>query len=419
MAMSLQDIFKDNNIPDAVLQKLTAVPFNITTVKQFANFFETRAEVKTNFCDGAGVKEGNVIADLKQAWREAEAHVQKILTKTSAGLPEEIIDSPLRTEVQATLQTQWKTWYMWELPSSWRGPDSLLGRFHREFLKRTHVLYQIKKIRSLEMATTLGPSLTRHHLSGTLDIMVNSHDTSPELSINSTWGYLIGLKVILFTMALAGAFKLKDNVFAPLNSLVKHLAAAENFALTHNTGAKPLSDGTILTQLRRTDEAIRGEWAKRLRSSEDNTLGQVMEETEAYAASLWMINPTRDIPVPRGRSYSRGGGRGGGGRRQRSRSNSATRKKKPRVNDADRSQDRDGQRDGGKGGGKSGSFGSTIKTCRFNKDRKQLCKPFNDARGCNNRNCPNAHRCDVQKPSGEACNSDHRRVNHRGPTVPI
>jgi hypothetical protein len=411
MSTSLQDLMKDNNLPESVWKKLSSEPFNITTIKQFANFFDSKTEVSSLFCIVAGITQGSVVADVKQAWREAEAQVQKGLTKTSAGLPEEIIDSPLRSEVQATLQAQWTAWYMWDLPSSWRGPDSLLGRFHREFLKKTHVLYLIKKIRSLEMATTLGPSQTRHHLGGSLDIFVQAPDTAAEVSINSTWGYLTGLKIILYTMALAGAFKVNNVVFAPLAAMVKHLAAAENYAFTYNTGAHPMPDNIILGQLGRIDEGIRGEWAKRLRTAEGVTLGQVAEATEAYAASLWMINPSRDIPVQRGRSQSKGRGRG---RHPRGRSQSRDRRERSRTPPR-----------GGKGGkskgedGRGTRFGQTVKTARSSKSGKILCKPYNDARGCKARNCSLAHRCDVLLPSGNACEGAHSRADHRGPTVPL
>jgi hypothetical protein len=142
--------------------------------------------------------------------------VQRAITRQSSCLPEENIDDPLRHEVQATLQEQWKAWYGWHLPPSWRGPDSLLGRFHREFLKRNHVLYQIKKIRSLEMATSLGPSQRRHAIGNVLDICIQTGDAAAEVSISSVFTYLMGLRIVLYTMALAGSFKLGESTFFPL-----------------------------------------------------------------------------------------------------------------------------------------------------------------------------------------------------------
>ena len=65
------------------------------------------------------------------AWREAEAAVEKGLKRTSAGLPEEAIDDPLRAEVGQNLARTWKLNYNFDVPSAWQGTPNLLGRFHR------------------------------------------------------------------------------------------------------------------------------------------------------------------------------------------------------------------------------------------------------------------------------------------------
>eukprot|EP00972_Heterocapsa_arctica_P027051 3978917-Heterocapsa_arctica.AAC.1 len=61
------------------------------------------------------------------AWREAEATVEKGLKRTSAGLPEEEMDDPLRAEVGQGLARLWKANCRFDLPASWQGDPSLLG----------------------------------------------------------------------------------------------------------------------------------------------------------------------------------------------------------------------------------------------------------------------------------------------------
>eukprot|EP00973_Karenia_brevis_P016006 2188166-Karenia_brevis.AAC.1 len=79
----------------------------------------------------------------------------------------------------------------------------------------------------------------------------------------------------------------------------------------------------------------------------------------------------------------------------------------------------------GKGKGKSknkGPFTSQVgfRTRKFTNDGKEICKRFNDARGCVVPGCTNAHVCDIQLPSGLTCgSSSHHRLTHTGPRVPI
>ena len=44
---SLESLLKDNGVDVAVLAELSNASFKITTIKQFANYFESRQEVKS------------------------------------------------------------------------------------------------------------------------------------------------------------------------------------------------------------------------------------------------------------------------------------------------------------------------------------------------------------------------------------
>ena len=80
---SLKELLESNEVEKSVLDNLGKAPFNITTVKQFSNFSESKHEIKTSFLDTVEVyKEmGEVAANLKGAWREAEALTQRILKR--------------------------------------------------------------------------------------------------------------------------------------------------------------------------------------------------------------------------------------------------------------------------------------------------------------------------------------------------
>ena len=52
-SISLKELLDSNDVDSTVLENLGKAPFNITTVKQFANFFETKQEIKTLFLDNS------------------------------------------------------------------------------------------------------------------------------------------------------------------------------------------------------------------------------------------------------------------------------------------------------------------------------------------------------------------------------
>ena len=265
----MQELLNDCKVPaDIVLPKLAADPFKITTVQQFANYFDEKKEVKTLFCDKVSIEDGNVIGDLKQAWRVADALVSRLLTRTSQGLPEEDMDDPLRQEIQQGLEATFKASAGFAMPQVWQGPDTMLGRLHREFVKRTHVLNQINKIRCLRMAVASGPASSKRNIGNDIQISVGKPDGPAGPDVNTTSGYLLGLKILTMTMAVAGSFKVtrevqgarKDVLFCPLDPMIKHLSEAELYVLTHSPGlGEVFSDHDVLVQLRRVDEAIRSE----------------------------------------------------------------------------------------------------------------------------------------------------------------
>ena len=138
---SLDELLKANGLPDLVAVELAKAPFKITTVTQFANYFETKAEVYSLFLGkvAAMKDEGDVVANLKQCWRTAEACVTRAVKRVADGLPEEDLEDPLRTEIRTGLEDTHRITYKFSLPPMWTCFPSLLGRFHREFTKRSHV----------------------------------------------------------------------------------------------------------------------------------------------------------------------------------------------------------------------------------------------------------------------------------------
>eukprot|EP00973_Karenia_brevis_P055089 7659904-Karenia_brevis.AAC.1 len=68
-----------------------------------------------------------------------------------------------------------------------------------------------------------------------------------------------------------------DVVFTPLQPMIDHITAAENYVLSDTTSAKPYSDKQVCEALKEIDEAIRKEWAKLIRDEKTMSLGEAQE----------------------------------------------------------------------------------------------------------------------------------------------
>ena len=284
----------------------------------------------------------------------------------------------------------------------------MLGRCHREFLRKTHTVFHVNKVRNLE-AVVLQGSTVKHQKLGALDIAFGDSVKQAEAPVGNIFTYVLGLKAVMYTMAMAGSFRVQRNqdniMFAPLEPLLNHLAAVEAYILKHSTGREPRSEYSILKQVQTIDEGVRAEWARILRGNEPAgvTLGEAMKSTLHFSAGMFVMAPPeiqkRGLQPTNSNSYPQ----------SPNRNNNSKGGGKTDYNNS-------------KGGGKDNlvdKFDVRFKTCRFTEGGKRLCKPYNDPRGCRNSNCPDDHKCDYLTPKGVACAGSHPRVEHKGPRVPL
>lgn len=423
----MEGLLKANQLPPEVQHALSREPWKVTSISQFANIFETKAEVGTVFCSKIEMfkERGDLTANLKQAWREAEAMIARGLKRTVDCVDAEGLDEPLKHDAHDKLEKCFAVTYNLTVPAVWMGFASMLGRLHREFVRRSHVVYHVNRVRNLEQITLAGPQM-KHQKLGNMDISWGQTEQHAELSVSNVFTYLMGLKSVLYTMAVAGSFKVtregKQVMFAPLAPLLNHLSLTESYVLRHSTARESrdrYSDQDILKQLIHCDESIRGEWARVIRTNEPDgvTLGEAIDHSKNFAAALLLIQPQRaNID------------------HQQRQAQQSQPRRDPYIFPPDNMQGSPSRtQKGGKGGGKGKGkdkgkpftsafekFDCKIKTARVNTKGEKLCKPFNDPRGCSNPSCRDKHQCDALLPTGNVCGRDsHSRNNHNGGTVPL
>jgi len=286
----------DNSVSAEVITLFKGEPWKFTSVHHLANYFESKSEIKTTFLDPSGVNDGSMRSNVIQAWLEAVVFVNRGLKRKENDVPDEPLDDPLRVEVNEGLDNFFRKAYGFDLPASWLGPASLQGRFHREFKRGMHVLYEVRKIKTMEGCESLGPSHKRINIGPVVMDLPMASEAGTEIPVRGCHLYLYGLKIVLFTMAKAGAFMMRregkdDIVFAPLQPLMEHLASAENLVFTFTTGDKALSDQVVLDHLVSTDQAIRKEWAKYTRDNKTMSLGECQQVLKGHEKLQWMLKP--------------------------------------------------------------------------------------------------------------------------------
>lgn len=299
---TLAGLLKNNGLPDEVREAFAAEPFKITTIQQFVNCFESKSEVGTLFCEASQATKtifanrGDLVAGLKQAWREAEAITARILKRTIEDVNAESIDEPLKYDEQSRLELTLKTEYKTAVPPIWMGFPTMLGRFHREFLRKTHTVFHMNKVRNLEAVVLQGSSV-KHQKLGALDIAFGDSVKQAEATVGNIFTYVLGLKAVMYTMAMAGSYKVQRGqeqvLFAPLEPLLNHLASVEAYILKHSKGKEQRTEYSILKQVQTIDEGVSAEWARILRGNEPVgvTLGEPIKSTLHFSAGMFVMAP--------------------------------------------------------------------------------------------------------------------------------
>ena len=109
----LKTLLTSNGIHQEVIDWLAGPSIGCVNVKLFANWCSQPDDVQSNILDHMASVKGSRAqnAGLKQAWREAEASVVRVLKRTSEGIAEEDLEGPLSTPVQQSVERTFVKYY--------------------------------------------------------------------------------------------------------------------------------------------------------------------------------------------------------------------------------------------------------------------------------------------------------------------
>ena len=265
------------------------------SIANFANWVDSRAEITTAIHDKTA-KKGDAadLAKLKQAWREADAHITRGVKRTAEGLDAEGIDEPLQDEIFKAIVKSFRTFYNWSdnIDARRIGCDSLHGRFRREFERRQPGMFPFLKAKSLAKSQREG-QVKRTKLSEGLDLVQATKESNDGPSTLSKW--FIGFDIVVNTWAVTGCF---DVLFGGQTRKYVHWAEGAAYMFEFQNKANELRDKNvderaIFVYLSAVEEEVRSKAVEIARSEAEVPWGESLKRSIKDNAHLWQEK--RDI----------------------------------------------------------------------------------------------------------------------------
>ena len=366
------------------------------SIEDLANWVSNRDDLDKHFIDDTSQKDENSQKSrLRQAWRQAEAITSKGLERVSLGLSSEALDEPLDDVQAKSLEELFtKTYNTRMFPPERIGRDILLGRIFREFQILKPNMYQIAKVKSVgDMALATGT--IKRKLGHNATITVDGDDTVDDTDVGFVLHFIDRLELLSNTWALSGIHKVtvgtNEVIFAYWPDCQDYVW---KFRAECGNLLGKFSETSIVNYATKIEEAFRLKAIELIRGSEVIPWGQALTRVMKEQVYEWehkkdILVPYR-VPRPQQLPDARG--------QQRDQE-----PKKPKPNPRE-------------GNPKEGSeHKRNWKTSKYTKDNQEICRRFNDVRGCK-QTCPLKflHVCDCWLEAGRVCaNKGHNRMTHK------
>ena len=280
-------------------------------------------------------------------------------------------DQPLPESTTQQLNRDWDRKYSIKWESFVDPADSLRARVYREFKKFTMTLIECRKIKSI-LTYSMPKAHEEVHLQGGAKI---AFDKEVVTDIKNVIDYYFALRTLAVAWSWGGNWTTKDRSGrdVPMMDLSTALGYADRALADCATYGR-----NCLTWLARNDLLTRGTMASLMR--QQWSAGEALTESLRQHHVDWK-SPAMQGIIPE----------------------VEVKRKSPepsRYSGPDAKRARNLKADG-------------LVTISMIKGGQKLCKHWNDARGCRQKQCPNLHQCDVKMPSGKPCLSKtHNRLQH-------
>ena len=373
-----------NGVHNDVCNWLAASPQDCYEIKHFANMVDESTQVNATILQHTSQKDNvGQLARLKQAWKEANGINQTRLKRLGQGLAEDLLDEPLDSETRKSKYSIFQGFYQWTLKSRDMVCDSLFGRIVREFVTHQPSLFAVLRTRSLATSQRSTPA-KKHKIAESVQLSVGSADDDMHMleDQGKLRTYFSCFRTLGTGWAVAGCFDVhydgEQVKICHWQQVCTYISHFEDKAW-HAIDKYP--EEIVLQYVLETEEKIRATAIEKCRN-DGMPWGHALlyawkEEAEVWTDAKDLLCATRVSQLlPRGSESSKWAP---------SRVDATPAKIKPAT-------------------------GTVLPS------GKELCKRWNDARGCSGGGkCERGkvHACDVMLLTGAICAStSHNRAQH-------
>ena len=386
-------------------------------------------DVATKLLRDSEFKDDDIqIAMVSMAYRKAVASTERLLKRSSEGIPEEDLETPLGEEAHNDMMnSHLKAYGLTRICSQRILSDTLLGRIRREFESARITNLAVDRVKTLAHSLKVAPP-KKHQMSERAYVTFydDPEDVVEDGEIDDVHCWSFKLCVMGNSWGVAGSFKVKwvtpaAREFSPSPTPVERTYChwCEQDAYVFKFTAKiprlrrKYTEGSIRRYLTSCEHTFRAQAIELARGEERWPWGAALLRSLSDNASTWQEEHGLLVPLKRDRDNGGGGGGGGGGRASGGGGGGKRGGElgiKSELNDED---DTPASKRPRRDGPKKGGIGSEakVKTSRSWNGSK-LCEKFNSKNSCTNPQCQDTHRCDVTLLSGKACGGTHRRIRH-------
>ena len=403
MAKQLQTDFESMlvkaEIAEEVRQHLAKV--GCLSVTLFSDWVDDAAEIK-DLVNASPKKDDKAeIAKLKGVYRRCKASTDRAAKREADGLPNEDIDEALPMDVHRDVISTAATFYTYpRFDARTVCKDTQLARFRREFQAWQPSLFCVSKVQTQQASLRLSAP-KKQRLTDQVSVMIGEEREEHVQIDLIVWGEK--LSVLGNTWAIVGCYLvtyIENGVSSQVHFCSKY--ESEFYVLDFTSMMVRLrmrfTDTSVYLYLDACEEAFRSKAIEIVRGTEKVPWGKALLRVLREEAAIWLqfrdILVLKHTPAPNGQRFGnipalldgvKGLGKG---------------------KDKDKGKQRTPNPPAGPGGKQR------VKTVTQSSDGVQVCKRYNDHRGCTTKQCQFAHICDVLLENNAMCGGKHKRKDH-------
>ena len=410
MDADLKSLLESQGVSAQIASHLTNI--KCTSLFLFTNWATSPDETAKFLAKSQWKDDDAENARMRGAWKRAQAEETRLNKRRAEGVEDEALDEPFRKEVHEAMMLKYMTTYdIRDVRPNTIGSDTFIARVRKEFEAYLVQNFDFLKMKSQgegrsssRKTQRIAEKLEFHILGGEVD---KEPDDGPSL-----WTYTERFRMAVTTWSAAGCYDVQftpPGATAPITVRYCHQSDATDYMMEFFDQIADLrsvySEGSIYLYLDDAEKRVREKAIALNRGRLKYPWGLALLQALRNTSNAWQLaeKHLRERPV-KGKGRNRNPLPLVEWAPEPPQHRFSTPPPPPRFSKGlgkSKGKNKDKQRSG-----------RTLFMTGNETSQGQVCKEYNDQRGCANTNCAKQHVCDVLLTSGRVCGKQHRRIEH-------